>query len=83
MQLHHRELHAGAFTIVGPASKLEVKRHAPHVGHSSELDAMKVDAKQALTQAGYPRAVASRMVDRAQPAATLEDLIRAALREKP
>ncbi len=81
--LHHRELHAGAFAIAGPASKLEVTSHAPHVGHRSELEAMTVEAKQALTQAGYPRLVASRMVERAMPAATLEDLIRAALREKP
>ncbi len=81
--LHHRELHAGAFTITGPTSKLEVTRQAPPVGHRYELEAMAVEAKQALAQAGYPRPVASRMVERAKPAATLEDLIRAALREKP
>ena len=69
--------------ITGPASKLEVTRRAPHVGHRYESEAMKAEAKQALTQAGYPKANASRMVERARPAATLEDLIRAALREKP
>ncbi len=58
-------------------------RPVPHVGHGNEQEAMKADAKQALAQAGYPKATAGRMVDRAKPAATLEDLIRAALREKP
>ncbi len=82
--LHHRELHAGAFAMVGPASKLEVTRPVAHVGHRFELETMKVEAKQALAQAGYPKPIASRMVERAKPAATtLEDLIRAALREKP
>ncbi len=80
--LHHRELHAGAFRITGPTSKLEVTRGAPPVGDRYELEAMRVEAKQALTQLGYPRAVASQMVERAKPAATLEALIRAALREK-
>ena len=81
--LHHRELHAGAFTITGPASKLDITRRTPHVG-LFDVDAMKIEATQALAQAGYPKAVASRMVERAKPAAaTLEDLIRAALREKP
>ncbi len=81
--LHHRELHAGAFAITGPASKLDVTRRPAHVGHRYELEAMRVEAKQALAQAGYPNPIASRMVDRAKPAATLEDLIRAALCEKP
>ncbi len=51
--LHHRELYAGAFTIAGSASQLEVTQLPPHVGRF-DLEAMKVEAKQALAQAVTP-----------------------------